>query len=170
MTRDYELQDSGQRRTFSTGAVRDRGDLKPRPDLISPHAQLREGMVLAKGAVKYDLRNWEKGMPICECIASAQRHIEQYKLGLTDEDHLAQARTNLGFAIHIEEEVKAGRLPAELDDMPKYAGHRLQDLQRRVRNGELLNDAEAWEFLRLLEKAYAAVGKKIIGGYVFGGF
>jgi len=116
-----KLEDSGERRTFSTGAVRDRGDLKPRPDLISPHAQLREGMIMTLGGVKYALRNWEQGMPISECLASAQRHIEQYKLGETNEDHIAQARWNLGAVIHFEEEIKAGRMDPTIDDMPKYA-------------------------------------------------
>ncbi len=114
------LKDSGERRSFSTGAVRDRGDLKPSPHLISPHAQMREGMIHTLGSAKYDLRNWEKGMPLSVCLASAQRHIEQWKLGETDEDHIAQARWNLGAIIHFEEEIKAGRLPAELDDMPHY--------------------------------------------------
>lgn len=115
-----KLHDSGKRRIFKSGAQRDRGDLKPRPDLISPHAMLREGMVFALGAEKYDVRNWEKGMEISECLASAQRHIEQWKLGLTDEDHLAQARWNLGAIIHYEEEIKAGRMDSAIDDMPHY--------------------------------------------------
>lgn len=119
MTR--KLEDSGQRREFSTGAVRDRGDLKPRPDLISPHAQMREGMIHTLGSQKYALRNWEQGIPISECLASAQRHIEQYKRGDTNEDHIAQARWNLGAIIHFEEEIKAGRLDPSLDDLPKYA-------------------------------------------------
>ena len=119
MTR--KLEDSGERREFSTGAVRDRGDLKPRPDLISPHANWREGMINTLGSIKYAIRNWEKGMPISECLASAQRHIEQYKRGDTDEDHLAQARWNLGAMIHFEEEIRAGRMDPSLDDMPKYA-------------------------------------------------
>lgn len=115
-----KLEDSGERRTFSTGAVRDRGDLKPRPDLISPHAQLREGMIHTLGSQKYALRNWEQGLPISECLASAQRHIEQYKRGDTNEDHIAQARWNLGAVIHFEEEIKAGRMDPAIDDMPKY--------------------------------------------------
>lgn len=117
---NQQLQDSGKRRTFKSGAVRDRGDLKPRPDLISPHAQMREGMIFTLGAEKYDIRNWEKGMEISECLASAQRHIEQYKRGDQDEDHIAQARWNLGAIIHFEEEIKAGRLDPTLDDMPAY--------------------------------------------------
>lgn len=115
------LKDSGKRRTFKSGAVRDRGDLKPRPDLISPHAQMREGMIHTLGSKKYALRNWEQGLPISECLASAQRHIEQFKRGDTDEDHVAQARWNLGAIIHFEEEIKAGRLDTSLDDMPRYA-------------------------------------------------
>jgi len=121
MTEIKELHDSGKRREFASGAVRDRGGRKPRPDLISPHAQMREGMIMTLGGEKYDLRNWEKGMPISECVASAQRHIEDYKLGLTNEDHLAQARWNLGAILHYEEEIKAGRMDPAIDDMPKYA-------------------------------------------------
>lgn len=116
------LHDSGERRTFKSGAVRDRGDLKPRPDLISPHAQMREGMIMTLGGIKYELRNWERGLPISECLASAQRHIEQYKRGDTDEDHMAQARWNLGVILHFEEEIKAGRMDPAIDDMPHYAG------------------------------------------------
>lgn len=115
-----KLHDSGERRKFESGAVRDRGGDKPRPDLISPHAQMREGMIMTLGAEKYDPRNWEQGMPISECLASAQRHIEQYKRGDTDEDHIAQARWNLGAVIHYEEEIKAGRMDPAIDDMPHY--------------------------------------------------
>jgi nucleoside 2-deoxyribosyltransferase len=115
------MQDSGERRQFETGAVRDRGGHKPRPDLISPHANLREGEWLRQGAEKYTVDNWCKGMPIRECVASLARHLEAYKLGLQDEDHMAAIRTNAGFILHYEEEIKAGRLPASLDDMPKYA-------------------------------------------------
>lgn len=34
---------------------------------------------------------------------------------------MAAIRTNAGFILHYEEEIAAGRLPADLDDMPKYA-------------------------------------------------
>lgn len=115
-----QLKDSGERREFASGAVRDRGGDKPRPDLISPHAQMREGMIMTLGGKKYKLRNWELGINISECVASAQRHIEQYKRGDTDEDHIAQARWNLGAIIHYEEEIKAGRMDPAIDDMPKY--------------------------------------------------
>jgi nucleoside 2-deoxyribosyltransferase len=121
MTHEPNMRDSGERRTFPTGAVRDRGETKPRPDLVSPHANMREGAWLALGAKKYAPRNWEKGMPISECVASLNRHLVAYIQGLQDEDHMAAVRTNAGFILHYEEEIKAGRLPASLDDMPHYA-------------------------------------------------
>jgi nucleoside 2-deoxyribosyltransferase len=114
------MKDSGERQQFTTGAVRDTAAGKPRPDLISPHANLREGNWLRLGAEKYKERNWEAGIPISRCIASLARHLESYKLGLRDEDHMAAIRCNAGFILHYEEEIKAGRLDAGLDDMPHY--------------------------------------------------
>ncbi len=121
MTDEPKMEDSGERREFKSGAVRDRGGFKPRPDLISPHANLREGAWLAKGAEKYGVRNYEKGIPISECLASLNRHLEAYKLGSQEEDHMAAIRTNAGFILHYEEEIKAGRMDPAIDDMPKYA-------------------------------------------------
>lgn len=115
-----DMHDSGQRESFSTGAVRDTAEGKPRPDLISPHANGREGAWLAKGAEKYKERNWEAGINISRCIASLSRHLNAYKLGKTDEDHMAAIRTNAGFILHYEEEIKAGRMDPTIDDMPKY--------------------------------------------------
>ncbi|GAF97769.1 unnamed protein product, partial [marine sediment metagenome] len=86
------------------------------------HANIAEGWVLAEGAVKYEARNWEKGIPIGECLASTMRHLEDFKLGLRDEPHLAQARTNIGFILHYLGEIEAGRMDPAIDDMPKYVG------------------------------------------------
>lgn len=116
------MTDSGKRQEFETGAVRDSADDKPRPDLISPYANEREGAWLAAGAKKYLERNWEQGMPISRCIASLERHVIAYKKGKRDEDHMAAIRTNAGFILHYEAMIKLGVLPKELDDMPKYEG------------------------------------------------
>lgn len=118
-----EMKDSGKREQQGTGAVRDSQDDKPRPALISPYADMREGTWLAIGARKYAERNWEKGMPISRCIESLERHLMAYKMGKTDEDHIAALRCNAGFILHYEEMIKLGVLPAELDDMPKYEQH-----------------------------------------------
>jgi len=114
------LKDSGKRQEFTTGAVRDLGEGKGRYDLISPLALKRLALVHEKGAIKYGDHNWEKGIPIKRCLESGIRHAYQYLEGLRDEDHLAQAMWNFAAAIHIEEMIKRGRLPGELDDLPDY--------------------------------------------------
>lgn len=123
------MHDSGSRDEFYGGAVRDTGQGKSRPDLISPYANQREGRWLAEGARKYEERNWEKGIPISRCIASLERHLIAYKQGRTDEDHLAAIRCNAGFILHYEEMIARGLLPADIDDMPKYEQQASDDRQ-----------------------------------------
>lgn len=109
------MKDSGQQRTFNTGAVRDSGTNKERPDLVSPFALMRVGRWLAKGAAKYGTRNWELGMPYSELFASLMRHLLKWACGWRDEDHLAAVIFNAQAIIHFEE---MGR--SDLDDMPHY--------------------------------------------------
>ena len=115
------MHDSGNRQNFSTGAMRDVEDNKPRPDLISPFAEERLGEWLRKGAVKYNFRNWEKGMPMSRCVASLCRHVMKYKQGAADEDHLSAIMFNSMALIHYEEMISRGVLPKELDDLPSYS-------------------------------------------------
>lgn len=121
--REYELQDSGERQTFPTGAQRDSETGKGRFDLLSPYTRQRDAILMEKGAAKYDARNWEKGMPFSRFLDSALRHLNKYQLGLTDEDHLAAARWNIGCIMHLE----ATR--PELNDLPKYESiHTIREL------------------------------------------
>ena len=124
------MHDSGKREDFETGAVRDTADDKPRPDLISPFAEKRLGEWLRLGAGKYEDRNWEKGMPISRCIASLQRHLVDYKMGLNDEDHMAAIMCNAMFIIHYEDAIANSILPANLDDMPKYFQNEFVDTEQ----------------------------------------
>lgn len=119
-TTENKMEDSGKRQQFDTGAVRDTAEGKSRPDLISPYAQLRKGDWLRLGAEKYDERNWEKGMKISRCIASICRHLFQYMMGSTNEDHLAAIAVNAEFIMHYEAMIERNLLPKELDDLPKY--------------------------------------------------
>lgn len=112
--REYELQDSGERQTFDTGAQRDSETGKGRFDLLSPFVTERDAILMEKGASKYAARNWEKGMPFSRCLDSALRHINKYQRGFNDEDHLAAARWNLAALMHYE-----ATMP-ELDDLPCY--------------------------------------------------
>jgi nucleoside 2-deoxyribosyltransferase len=116
----FELQDSGKRQKFDSGAVRDLRENKGRYDLISPIALKRLAVVYEKGAIKYSDRNWEKGMPVCRYLDSAIRHIQQHIEGYRDEDHLGQSAFNVFGAIHTEEMIDRGLLPKQLDDKPNY--------------------------------------------------
>ena len=115
------MKDSGKRESFTTGSVRDTDEGKPRIDLISPFANRRVGVLLAEGAKKYELRNWEKGQPISRCLASLHRHLAAYQAGENDEDHLAAIACNAMFCLHYEEMIRCGVLPRELDDRACYA-------------------------------------------------
>ena len=118
---DYDqVQDSGTRQSFDTGSVRDTQAGKGRFDLISPEVTRRDAKHMENGAVKYGVRNWEKGQPLMRYLDSALRHINAWQLGMTDEDHLAAARWNLGCIMHTEWAIRLGLLPEELDDSPCY--------------------------------------------------
>jgi len=100
--------------TFESGAVRDTTIGKPRPELISPFFIERLAKALAIGAKKYDDDNWSKGIPMRRCLASLERHIMKFKMGKTDEDHLAAVACNIMFMIHFDE------VRPDLNDMPYY--------------------------------------------------
>jgi len=114
------LADSGEREKFETGAHRDSRIGKGRFDLISPMALRRLALVCERGAAKYGDRNYEKGMPVSRFLDSAMRHLCDYLEGKRDEDHLVQAAWNCLSAVHIEEMVRRGQLPASLSDLPNY--------------------------------------------------
>ena len=89
-------KDSGNRKEFSSGALRDRPIGKGMFHLISFIGLRRLALRHEVGSLKYgDGRNWEKGMPISNFIDSALRHICDYMDGKDDEDHLAAAVWNL---------------------------------------------------------------------------
>ena len=114
-----KMMDSGKREEFNTGAVRDNGE-KPRIELISPYALIREGEWMRLGAVKYGEGNWTNGMPFVRTMGSLLRHAIYYLMGDDKEDHLAAIRTNAGFLIEFEERIKLGLLPKELDDRKAF--------------------------------------------------
>jgi hypothetical protein len=102
----FSTHDSGERRKFATGAVRDTDSDKPRFDLIPPHALQRVAELYTRGAAKYGENNWHKGIPSQQMLASAMRHMEAYRRGETDEDHLAAVVWNVLALMQYEEEKK----------------------------------------------------------------
>lgn len=97
------IKDSGTRRQFDSGAVRDMQEGKGRCDLLPACAILRVARHFEAGAKKYDDRNWEKGIPVGSFIDSAIRHLMKYLDGQADEDHLCAAGWNILCAMWTEE-------------------------------------------------------------------
>ncbi|EFV78972.1 hypothetical protein HMPREF1013_00856 [Bacillus sp. 2_A_57_CT2] len=107
-----DIKDSGNRREFDTGAVRDMQEGKGRCDLLPPAAILRLSQHFEEGAKKYGEYNWQKGIPIHSYIDSAIRHLFKYLDGQVDEDHLCAAAWNCICAMWKEE-----KFP-EMQDIP----------------------------------------------------
>lgn len=85
----FVTKDSGARAEFDTGSQRDSQEGKPRYDLIPIDPLKRLADLYARGAEKYEERNWEKGQPFSRLYASMFRHMMQWREGDRDEDHLA---------------------------------------------------------------------------------
>lgn len=113
-----EIKDSGERTEFATGAVRDMAAGKGRCDLLPMVALLRLSRHYEAGAVKYGLRNWEKGIPVSSFMDSAIRHIFCYMMGWDDEDHLAATAFNVLGAMQMEE------ARPDMLDLPQRKGKR----------------------------------------------
>lgn len=118
-----QLKDSGTRRGFATGAVRDGATGKGRFDLLPYFGILAAAMQMERGSVKYSARNWEQGMPLSVFLDSALRHGMKMMAGFDDEPHLDAMIWNVMCLAEGIERVRRGMWPAELDDLPKtYAG------------------------------------------------
>jgi len=89
------IKDSGERREFESGAVRDMAEGKGRFDLLPMCVLSRLAKHYENGARKYSERNWEQGIPCHSYADSAMRHLVRYLDGWTDEDHLIAAIWNL---------------------------------------------------------------------------
>ena len=106
------IKDSGERREFETGSVRDMAEGKGRFDLIPYLPQENLAKHYEAGIKKYGERNWEKGQPLQAFLDSGLRHFLKFMSGARDEDHLsASVWNNYGYQ-WTENEIIEGRLPA----------------------------------------------------------
>jgi len=64
-------------------------------DLLPWLAIMRVAQRAELGAALYGEDNWRHGLPPARFFSSAVRHLAQWRLGQTDEDHLAAAAWNL---------------------------------------------------------------------------
>jgi hypothetical protein len=97
-----EIKDSGERRAFGSGAVRDMSEGKGRMDLLPWAAIMEVAKHCENGAKKYGEHNVDKGIPTHSLCDSAARHLAKYLDGWDDEPHLLAAAWNLLWAIQME--------------------------------------------------------------------
>ena len=115
-----KLQDSGERQSFDTGAVRDTQNGKGAYYLLPPSAIFAVARVFEEGAKKYAARNFEQGIPLSRFIDSALRHMFKHLEGCRDEPHMAQAAWNVLAYIHTATMIERGILPEDLNDLPNH--------------------------------------------------
>ena len=96
------IKDSGNRREFDTGALRDMQEGKGRFDLMPWAALMEVAKHCENGALKYGEHNVDKGIPIHSFMDSAVRHLAKHIDGWTDEPHLIAAAWNILWAIQTE--------------------------------------------------------------------
>lgn len=97
-----DIKDSGNRREFETGAVRDMQVGKGRMDLLPWSAIMEVSKHCENGALKYGEHNVDRGIPTHSLVDSAFRHLAKYVEGWDDEPHLLAAAWNLLWAIQME--------------------------------------------------------------------
>ena len=105
MAKKFVTKDSGKRAEFDSSMQRDTNEGKARFDLLLPSGvpydeQLltRFANLMARGAVKYNERNWEKASGESELSRfkdSAFRHFMQWINNESDEDHAAAVLFNI---------------------------------------------------------------------------
>lgn len=96
------IKDSGNRRQFESGAVRDMAEGKGRFDLMPWAALMEVSKHCENGAKKYGEHNVDKGLPTSSFCDSAVRHLAKHIDGWTDEPHLIAAAWNILWAIQME--------------------------------------------------------------------
>lgn len=119
----FEVKDSGERKQFDSGMQRDTTAGKMRPDLVRDGPMfMRWVLLLMRGLVKYDARNWMKANGQEEYdrfLESADRHYtiwycwRRYGLNIEDpenptreplaEDHAAAVFFNINGAEYVND-------------------------------------------------------------------
>lgn len=155
MSDDFITKDSGERRVFETGSVRDSRKGKGRFDLIPAYPLKRLAQLYERGAEKYADNNWQKGQPLANYLDSAMRHMNDYRDGDRAEDHLIAVAWNVFAYIWTERAIEQGKLPASLGEpapapVPELPPAAIRDLTQKAKK----NEAELLKAAKHNAKAY----------------
>lgn len=106
----FVVKDSGERKTFESGMVRDTTTDKTDYSLVLDGPMFeRWAKHLTLGAKKYSSRNWMKAEGQAELDRfreSAFRHFVQWFRGDIDEDHGAAVMFNINGAEYVKEKIR----------------------------------------------------------------
>lgn len=119
MSNEIKIE-SGERREFATGAKSQASAGKGTPVLVPGDAIIDIAKLFEKGAAIYSPRNWEKGIPLSEILNSLERHLQQEKMGQTDENHARALAWRAMIYLATKLRIAEGLLPDSLNDMPDY--------------------------------------------------
>lgn len=128
-------------KTFESGAKRSEDADDVSLDLIHPHFLIRIGRVLKTGSIKYGRHNWEKGIPIMECINHLFKHLCQWLMGDNEEDHLAHMCCNLMFIMTYEL-----TLPHLFKGIRRKNGQLSEEMLSNIDNFKPVNNNESINF------------------------
>ena len=98
---EFVTKDSGKRKQFKEGMVRDISEDKTRYDLVYMPMLKRWADLMSRGAKKYGERNWELAESqeaLNRFRESALRHMFQWFNGDIDEDHASAVFFNISGA------------------------------------------------------------------------
>lgn len=113
MSDKFVVKDSGKRRQFNSGMVRDTIDDKINYLLIRPGPMYKRWAAhLTKGAVKYSEDNWLKAQgpeELAHFLKSCARHFEQWLNGETDEDHASAVYFNINGVEYIRQKMREAK-------------------------------------------------------------
>jgi hypothetical protein len=126
---NYTTKDSGQRKEFKTGMIRDAEGGKPRFELLIlkdlPYEEqmlTRFAGLLARGAEKYESRNFEKAETeeeLSRFKESAFRHFMQWVCDEDDEDHASAVWFNIMGAEMVKWKMKNKKTKELLEKYPE---------------------------------------------------
>ena len=106
---EFTIKDSGKRKEFNSGMVRDIEDDKIDYLLIRDGSMFKRWAIhVTKGAKKYARQNWMKASGEEELLRfkkSASRHFEQWLNGEIDEDHASAVFFNINGAEYVKEKL-----------------------------------------------------------------
>ncbi len=152
--------ETGPKREFSTGATKQAATGKGRPSLVPGDVILEVSKHFEEGVPIHGARNWEKGIPLSVILDSLERHLQQLKMGMTDEPHARALVWNAMVYFATKLRIESRLLPAELNDMPEYIPAKTKLIGKEITNPDHPDYKWFCDELRCYEKGRANSGKK----------